>query len=195
MSFAFASGQHFTKHPHLAVVLTTGELDWKQFGSVWIQLVLPHNAASEYWERIRNSTKEELNEVLEDCADRILPRRRVEHGIWEPKLTLQLHQRHFYAHTKWTRDGLLEFDVDALLKKRHKTTAVVKRVPAWLDAGKAILAQSRQANFELALQARFPLSDRSVCRNAKLVDALVKSAEAFQPFLGLLSKEGFETRG
>lgn len=194
--FRFASGQDFTKHPHLTVALTMGEPDWKQFGSVWIQLVLPHNAKSEYWKRIRNIKKERLDKVLADVADRIRSwRRRKERDIWEPKLTLQLHQRHFYAHTQWTRDGLLQFDLDTLLNKGHRASAGVKRVPAWFEAAKAILAQSHRANFELALQARFPLSDQSISRCAGLVDAMAKSAEAFQPFLALLRNEDLETTG
>jgi hypothetical protein len=187
IGFGFASGGQFTRHPHLAVVLTMSLSDWRNFGAVWIQIVLPHNAKSEYWSRIRGAGRDRLLQVFTEVTSRIRPlRRRVEHGMWEPKLTLDISQRHFFARKEWTRDGLIHFDLDTLVQKRQKIVNDVKHISAWLEAAHNILAQSRHANFELALQVRFPLSDRSVCRSPKFVDTLVRSAEAFQPFLKLL---------
>ncbi len=192
--FAFASGDQFTRHPHFAVGLSLGESDWSKLGSVWFQLVLPHNANAEYWKRVRSDAKEGLSTAFVDVAERI-SRHRVKHFIWEPKLTLELYQRHFFALKDWTRDGLLRFDLDTVLKGGHKIATGVKKVPAWLEAMSLILAQSRRANFELALRARFPMMDGSVCRTESFVDMLVKSAEAFNPFLALLRPEDVETNG
>lgn len=162
IGFDFASREKSTKHPHLAVVLTRSLSDWKQRDAVWIQLVLPHNARREYWKRIRHVSKEQFGNALTAVSDRIRQlRRRVERGIWEPKLTLDIAQRHFYAQKEWTRDGLIHFDMDAIHHKRRKIAADVKNIPAWLDAAHLIVKQSRRANFELALQVRFPLSDRN----------------------------------
>ena len=187
IGFGFASGEHFTRHPHLAVVLTTSLSDWRNFDAVWIQIVLPRNAKSEYWSRIRGAGRDRLLKVFTEVTSGIRPlRRRVEYGMWEPKLTLNITQRHFFARREWTRDGLIHFDLDTMLHKRRKIAGDVKSLPAWLDAAHIIGTQSRRANFELALQVRFPLSDRSVCRSPKFVDTLVLSANALQPFLKLL---------
>lgn len=195
VTFAFASGFHFTKHPHLSIVLPMGESDWKGIGACWIQLVLPHSANGEYWKRIRSCTEDRFVEVLENVANRIRPLlRRFASDIWRPRLTLALYQRHFRGQQTWTRDGLLQFDVNTLLDGKHSINSSIRQVPGWLQAAHTLLVDSRRANFELALRAQFPLSDGSVSRRADFVGALVKSAEAFQPFLALLRNKEVKTR-
>lgn len=185
--FGFASrGREHTRHPHLAVGFAISS-DWSGYGKAWIQLVLPHGARPQYWDRIRDTNEEQLMNALRDGATRLRPlRHHVDRDIWEPKLMLQIYQRHFYARKEWTRDGIVQCDLDTLLGKRNKVSATVKTVPAWLEAVRMILARTRDANFELALQAGFPLSHRSVCARPGFIDVLVRSAEAFEPLLHLL---------
>jgi len=178
VGFRFASPQEFTREPHLTVVIGDGAS---------IQLTLPNNARPEYWRRLRSVSRERLGEALVEVAEAIRPvRHHVERDLWEPRLTLDLLQRHFYARREETLDGFIQFDVDVLLDSERKVNSGVKKVQAWLDAVHVMVAQSHRANFQLELSVRFPHSDRSVCRGPQFVDALVASAEALEPFLALL---------
>ena len=154
--------------------------------TAWLALMLPRQDVSGCWKRIRSVSKEQLKDALEAVAQRLRPvRRHVVRDIWEPQLTLQLAQRHFYAQRMPTYDGEIKFDVDTLSEKRRKPRAV-KAVPAWLEAIHTVLAQTNRANFEMPLKAVYPLVDGSATRRADFPKSLVTVVEAFQPFLKIL---------
>lgn len=185
VGFTFAKGLNFTTEPHLTVDLAPD--------GAWIQLTLPNAAHPKYWRRVRQASLNQLAEVFARVSERIRPiTRDVRPGVREPRLVLDLLQRHFYTRRDATHDGQMFFDIDALGLDRGTSAAGVKRVPAWLSALHALLGQSGHANFQLQLQARFPLLGGSICHEPSFVDALVGSAEAFEPFLALLRGDGEE---
>jgi len=178
IGFKLAQGDSvFTRHPHLTVGIGKNEAS--------IQLTLPNAAGPRYWRRIRTCNSQELASVLRAVADRLRPMRRsLPLGRWEPTIILYLQQLHFFARRYEIMDGNLEFDVSASLG--DSTQSGVKLVPAWLEAIRSVLKQTPRANFEAALQVRFPYAKNSRCSDAGFVDALVGSAEALHPFLALL---------
>lgn len=183
VGFAFASGANFTAVPHITVDLAPE--------GTWIQLTLPNAAHPKYWRRVREASQDQLAEVFARVNERIKPiAREVRHGIREPRLVLDLLQRHFYTRRDAVHDAEMFFDIEALGFDADPLGASVKQVPAWLTAIHALLGQSGRANFQLELQARFPLLDGSVCHQTSFVDVLVQSAEAFEPFLALLRGDG-----
>jgi hypothetical protein len=170
--------QPFTRHPHLTVSITE---------DANLQLTLPNNAGSKYWAPLRASEKSQLRHVLAAVAEGLRPLRTyLGRGLWEPTLTLYLEQVHFYTPKIGITDGRFLFDLDTILQDSGSPRAEVKVVPAWFDAAHAILAQTPRANFELGIQARFPFSQKSICRRPEFLDTLVAVAQAFRPFLAFV---------
>jgi hypothetical protein len=178
IGFKFAQGNPvFTRHPHFTANIGRDEAS--------IQLTLPHAAGPKYWKRIQTCDEQDIISVLRTVANRLRPLRKpLPRGRWEPKISLYLQQLHFFARRYEIMDGNLEFDVSASLG--DSTQSGVKLVPAWLEAIRSVLKQTPRANFEAALQVRFPYAKNSRCSDAGFVDALVGSAEALHPFLALL---------
>jgi hypothetical protein len=106
---------------------------------------------------------------------------------WEPSHILQARQRHFLARRHDAIDGVMEFDLRTLPGSTRP--AGMKPFPAWMDAFWAVLSRRREANFEVAVIARFPHHPKGVSRSSKLVGALVGSAAAMGPLLDLLMPE------
>jgi len=172
-------GESFTQHPHLTV--------WISREEACVQVTLPNNARREYWARLQGCSKDEIQEALATVVQGSKPiRRLVGRGIWEPRLFWSTGQVHFYARHSEISDGNISFDLESVLPPTTPQTSGVKVVPAWLDATLALLKQKNRANFELSLQARFPLLEGSVSREHGFVDALVRSVDAFRPFINLL---------
>jgi hypothetical protein len=179
VGFRFARSElSFNKHVHLSLGIASSH--------VWLALILPRRESSGCWKRIRRVSQQQLKDTLAAVAERLRPvRRHVTRDVWEPQLALRLLQRHFYAQRMGTTDGDIKFSVDTLSERRRKPTAV-KTVPAWLDAFHTLLAQTTRANFELSLNAEYPLVAGSATRRADFPRSLVTVAEAFQPFLEML---------
>ena len=175
IGFEFAaSGEPFTSHPHLTV--------WVGDGSA-IELTIPNGARAEYWKRLRGADSRLLDGALSEVVEQTRPlRRAVGRGRTEPRLMLEINQRHFHARRQEIVDGRLEFDLDALYAREGP----VKPLPTWLEAARAILAGLGQANVQVGLYAQYPFSETSVSRTPEFVDALVTAAEAFHPFLEFL---------
>lgn len=171
-----APKEAFTKHPHLTVWL------WHGHGTS-IELTIPNGAKGEYWRKLRSADSGALDAVFSEAVERIRPlRRTLGRGLAEPRLIFEITQRHFYARRQEIIDARLEFDLDALYAREGS----VKRLPAWLEAARAVLADSGHANVQVGLQARYPFSGSSVSRTPEFIDALVTAAEAFHPFLAFL---------
>ncbi len=181
VGFSFARGvETFTEAPHLTVAVGRTEAA--------MQLTVPHGAHTSYWARLQQAGAAVLRDRLSSVTRLIRPiRRHVGAEAWEPQLSLQLYQRHFYAQRRPTLDGFVRFEVDALFATKRKLNPRVKTVPSWLDAFVLVLLHARQANFEFALRADFPLRDGSVARRPEFVDTLVSVARAFQPFVSLIA--------
>ena len=172
-------GGSFTEHPHLTV--------WVSREEACVQVTLPNNARREYWARLQGYGKDEIQEALTAVVQRAKPiSRLVGRGVWEPRLLWSMGQVHFYGRRSEIRDGDISFDLESILPPTSPPTSGVRIVPAWLDAALALLKQRGRANFELALRARFPLVDGSVSRNHDFIDALVRSVDAFGPFIDVL---------
>lgn len=170
----FAVPEVFTNHPHLTVWLDDG---------AWIGLTIPNGAKGEYWRRLRLADSGALDAVFSEVVERMQPlRRALGRGLTEPRLMLEIIQRHFHAQTQEIEDGRLKFDLDAIYARE----GLVKPLPAWLEAARAILADSRRANVQVSLGCGYPFSERSVSRTPEFVDALVTAAEALHPFLAFL---------
>jgi hypothetical protein len=164
----------FTRHPHLTVVIGPRE--------TVIHLTVPNNADRSYWERIATISERDLFRVLAAVAARVRPMRRLlKRGVWEPQLTIDVYQRHYYARRRPFNDGRLMFRLDTLLPKQRKIDSGVRTVPKWLTALHTILSQSRSANFELALKVTYSLEAGSVARRSELVNEMCRAAEAFAP--------------
>ena len=185
VGFTFARGaEAFTEAPHLSVLVGKGEAS--------LQLTVPHGARAPHWHRLQRAGASVLRDRLAEVAGRLRPiRRRVGAEAWEPQLSLQLYQRHFYARRQSTLDGVVRFEADALFAPKRKLNPWVKTVPSWLDAFVLMLSHARRANFEFALSANFPLRDGSVARKPEFVDALVVVARAFQPLVSLIAETAF----
>lgn len=183
MGFTFARGMEtFTEAPHLTVVVGRTEAG--------MQLTVPNGAHASYWGRLQQVGAAVLKARLSDAASRLRSiRRHIGAEAWEPQLSLQLYQRHFYAQRRPTLDGLVRLEADTLFAPKRKLNPRVKTVPPWLDAFVLMLSHARRANFEFALRADFPLRDGSVARRPEFVDALVAVARAFQPFVSLIAGE------
>jgi hypothetical protein len=175
IGFGFAKpGEPFTSHPHLTV--------WVGDGSA-IELTVPNGAKTEYWKRLTRGDSESLDAALSEVVEQMRPlRRAVGRGRTEPRLMLEINQRHFHARRQEIVDGRLEFDLDALYAREGP----VKRLPAWLEAARAVLADSARANVQAGLYAHYPFLERSVSRTREFLDVLVTAAEAFHPFLAFL---------
>lgn len=185
VGFKFADpARPFNKYPHLSLGIGRD--------SVGLRLIVPHQAIPGYWNRIRRVSKAQLKDALDEVAHRLRRiQRHVVRDIWEPQLHLRLYQRHFYAQRMGTVDGEIKFGVDTLSVRRRRSRAV-KTVPAWLDAIYAVLAQTSRANFELALTVEYPLVNGSVARRKEFTESLVLAAEAFGPFLTMLTATRYE---
>lgn len=170
----------FNEHPHLTVHIHDKKVD--------LALTLPDKDVSGCWKRLRRASKERLEDALEEVTRRLRPiRRHVTRNIWEPQTHFSLFQRHFYAQRYGITDGEIKFDLDALFGDRRKSRGRAKVVPAWLDAIYAVLAQTTRANFELQVRAEYPLRDGSATRSPEFASTLVRTAEAFQPFVAFLT--------
>lgn len=180
VGFKFADPQRsFNKYPHL----TVGIDDEK----VGLALTLPAQDVSGSWLRLRTASVDQQTETLREVGRRVRPiRRRAARDIWEPKVFLDLFQRHFYAQRYSTLDGQIKFDLDTVVGNVGKTHGRTKALPAWLAAFHSVLEKTPHANFEFQLRAEWPLIDGSVARRADLVGSLISAAEAFRPFLTLL---------
>jgi hypothetical protein len=165
----------FTRHPHLTVGIGPDE--------TVIHLTVPSNADRSYWERIATASEHDLFSVLAAVAARIRPMRRLlKKGAWEPQLTIDVYQRHFYARRRPFSDGRLMFRLDTLLPKHRKIDSGTRTVPMWLTALHSILSQSSSANFELTLKVTYSLEAGSVATKSELVNEMRRAAEAFAPF-------------
>jgi hypothetical protein len=172
----FTKQETFTKHPHLTVFLDREECV--------AQLTLPDKAQKPCWKNIRACNSQQLLDAFREVAQRVGPQRPLAKDYWEPRLSVYLEQVHFWAQKDPKSDGLLQFDLNTILYEEPR--ANVKPVQTWLTALCSMLTAKPRANFELGLRVRYPYVDGSVCRDAGFVDVLVKSAEAFQPFIALL---------
>jgi hypothetical protein len=181
IGFKFADPKRpFNKYPHLTVGIHDRKVDFA--------VTLPDQDVFGCWDRLRRASREQLKAVLEGVARRLHPvRRHVTRDTWEPQMQFSLFQRHFYAQRYGTVDGEIKFDLDALFRDRRRRLGRARVVPAWLDAIHMVLAQTARANFELQLRAEYPLRDGSVTRKPEFVGALVRTAEAFQPFIAFLT--------
>jgi len=169
----------FTEHPHLTV--------WLGRDEAGIQVTLPNNAHSQYWARLRRSTKAAIHATLTAVNEELGSiRRSAGPGVEEPRLTWSMGQVHFHGRRTEVRDGEIFFDVESILAPEAKSASRVKNVPAWLDAAFALVQQKNRANFELSLQARFPYVPGGLCSSPHFVDTLTYSAKAFRPFSDLL---------
>jgi hypothetical protein len=141
-----ASGEEFTKHPHLTVWLGNGAS---------IELTVPNRAKAEYWRRLKGADSGVLHAVFSEVVERMRPlRRTLGRGLTEPRLVFEITQRHFHARRQEIVDGRLEFDLDAL----YAQEGPVKLLPAWLEAARAVLADSGWANVQVGLHAHYPFS-------------------------------------
>ncbi len=180
VGFTFAHGADtFTEAPHLTVGVGRREAS--------LQLTVPHNARQLYWDPLQLAGTDVLRNRLLAVTDRLRPTRHRVGGAWEPQLSVQLYQRHFYAQRRPRLDGEVRFEVDTLFPTQGKLNPRVKTVPSWLEVFVRMLSQARKANFEFALRAEFPLQDGSIARTPRLVDALVVVARAFQPFVSMIA--------
>ncbi len=172
----FAGLDPFTRHPHLTVFIHGDETG--------IEVTLP-NDAGEYWRRLCAASDERLVTALHEVAVRISSHRApIERGLTEPRLVLEVVQRHFHARRLEVEDGKLRFDLDTLFA-RDKTG--VRMVPAWLPALRLITSQHRRANMQLELLALFPFSEQSVSHGPDFIATAAAVAEAMEPFLRLLT--------
>jgi hypothetical protein len=172
---AASPNEVFTKHPHLTVVIGPHE--------TVIHITVPNNADRSYWDRIATVSEQDLFSVLAAVTARVRPMRRfLKKGVWEPQLTIDVHQRHFYARRRPFSDGRLTFRLDTLLPKDRRIDSGVRTVPKWLTALHTILSQSSKANFELTLKVTYALEAGSVAGRSELVNEMRRAAEALAPF-------------
>lgn len=173
---------NFVLHPHLSVYMA------ESYSS--ISIVLPDAAKSVYWNRLNACDEKRLRDVLTEVDRNFRSLRRAVGNTNEPILRLSILQRHFPSRRgDPVEDALLSFDVDTQRGTGQKPISAVKAVSAWLDAFYAVIANRREANFQLELEARYPMVEGSASRGPGFVDALVASAEGFQPFLELLLRD------
>ncbi len=174
ITFRFAGKEPFTRHPHLTVWISD---------DTSIQIILP-NDARDYWKRLTSVSDEELESSLRKVMTRVRRlRRQLNGGLWEPRLYLEVVQRHFHARRYEIEDGRLRFDLDVVFPGGVPN---VKQNRAWLAALREIIARYQHANMQLALKVRFPFAERSVSRTPQFVDAGARAAQALAPFLALL---------
>ena len=178
ITFRFAGKDPFTRHPHLTVWISD---------DTSIQIILP-NDARDYWKRLTSVSDEELESALRKVMTDVRRQRRtLGGGLWEPRLYLEVVQRHFHARRYEIEDGRMRFDLDVVFAGGVPT---VKHNRAWLGALRLVIAQHQHANMQLGLKVRFPFAERSVSRTPQFVDAAAKAAEALEPFLALLAQPG-----
>ena len=176
--FQFAGDDQFTRHPHLTIWISD---------DTSIQVILPNNAR-EYWRRLNSVDERQLETTLRQVMTGVRRiRRPVGGGLWEPRLFLEVVQRHFHARKFEIEDGRMRFDLDVVFPGGVST---VKANPTWLLALREIIAQHQHANMQLGLKVRFPFADRSVSGTPQFVEAAAKAAEALQPFIALLTESG-----
>ena len=173
--FRFGGSDDYTKHPHLAA--------WISEFDIGIEVVLP-NAARPYWRRLRSVDQARFFAALCQVSGHLAPRRTsLGAGLWEPRLVIDVLQRHFHARRRAVDDGRLRFDLDVLCGGGNPA---VKSMSVWLQALRAVLAEHGRANLQLDLTVSFPLLDGSISRGPQFLQAAVASAEALHPFIELL---------
>ncbi len=181
VGFNFAPvAEAFTSHPHLTV--------WIHSDFAAVQLTLPKAAQARYWRALRDATVDDLRSVLLSVTDRLKPSRRRIGILDEPRLVFSFLQRRYHSRRDSVRDAELEFDVDTLASKRPRPPSSVLYVPAWIEAARTLLQDSRRANIQVALQAQFPIIDGSSTRTPGFSNQLVTAAEALEPFLTLIRR-------
>lgn len=174
LPFELGGDDSYTKHPHLGV--------WLKQQEVVIQVVLP-NDAGEYWTEMARVSRGALLGVLRSVHQLLPSRRALQHGIEEPRLLIDLVQRHFHARRWAINDGRVQFDLNVLL---GSVKSGVKENSMWLDALLALIGTKRKANMQLELMVAYPLVEDSVTHTPKFVEEAFHAAEALSPFVDLL---------
>jgi hypothetical protein len=172
--FAIAAGADYKKHPHFTIGLRPDD--------VQIQLTIGNQAHREYWRRLASISVDEWISGLEQAQEKLsVLRSSLGHGD-EPRLIVELLQRHFLGQIKEIDDADLRFDVASVV--RSSSDSRVKHVSAWIPSLQSVLRDKESANFQFQVGVRFNLYPSSVATRPEFPSVLVDCTECLLPLVG-----------